>query len=124
MTATEFVRLGRFDDALPLLEAGNPADELNAAALAETLYEQGLASRARGIAEALLRETRNKVVTSRSLRVLASCARDRTQHVDMILLSQRSVEAAQSSEDDGELAIATLALLEWVCDRDGFSTSL
>ena len=124
MSAAELIRIGRFDQALPLLERASPSDELNAVALAETLYERGAVSRAHSAAEALLRKTRNQSIASRSLRVLASCARDRAQHADTILLSQKSVEAAQASEDEGELAVATLALLECVCDRDGFSSSL
>jgi len=123
ITATELVRLGRLNQALPLLELGDPKDELNGSVLAETIYDRGDTDRAQSIAQMLVRKTRNQLVKAKCLGVLASCARDRSRTDDMFLLSQRAAEAAQLSGDQGQLAIATLVLLERVCDRDGFSIS-
>ena len=124
MTAIEALRLGRFAEAVSLLDETDLRDPQSGGILAEALYGLGHAARARACAERTLSRTSNQSVASRCLSTLAALDCDDGRVEQSMLLCQRAADAAQQAKDDGLFAVSTLELLERRCDRGGFSASL
>ena len=120
----EALRLGRFAEAVSLLEGSHPKDPQVGGILAEALYGLGHTARARACAERTLSRTSDQSIGSRCLSTLAALERDDGRVEQSMLLCQRAADAAQQAKDDGLFAASTLELFERSCDRRGFSASL
>src|SRR4029453_3995123 len=124
MTASEALRLGRFADAVSLLEGSDLKDPQMGGLLGEALYGLGQTARARACARRTLAKASDQSITSRCLSILAALERDDGRVEQSMLLCQRAADAAQQAKDDCLFAAATLELFERSCDRRGFSASL